>query len=740
MLRSLSSSLASATALLLPLAAAAADAPAPAAPAASGSGNAARADGNAAPVGSAASAPAAARPGTVTQQLQRVDIVGTRQRLDSARNLLSPDTGSTIYRFSREDLGNLPLGDSTPINQVILQAPGVVQDSYGQLHVRGDHSNVQYRINGVVIPEAISGFGQSLETRFASSISILTGALPAQYGYRTAAVVDIRTKGDADLNGGSVSVLGGNRGYLETSAEGGGNHGPLSYFFSGSWLHNNVGIENPTPASDAIHDSTQQSKGFGYLSYLLDASSRVSVLLGDTNNRFEIPNVPGQDPSFMLQGAPAVDSSALDARQRERNRFGIVTYQASQGDKLDYQVSLFDRWTDLHYRPDPIGDLVFNGIAADITRRNSASGVQADASYHLSDRHTLRTGLFVQRETFTVDNNSSVFPGTPDAQSDDVPIQIQDNSRIDGHLWGAYLQDEWQPTKALTVNYGLRFDKVNTVVDESQVSPRLGVVYDITPTVRVHAGYSRYFTPPPTEKIDTTSVQKFAGTTNALPSDANTAVKSERSNYYDAGAAYQVTPQLTLGIDGYFRQVKHLQDEGQFGNALIFSAFNYEKGLISGLELTASYHDKGLTGYLNLSLTRARGKNVETGQFNFDPDELAYIANNYVHLDHEQKLSASGGVSYRFAEGTTVSTDMLFGSGLRRGFANTENLPSYTQFNAAAEHTFDFGGGFGKISGRIAVLNVFDRIYELRDGSGIGVGAPQFGARRTFIAGITKYF
>ncbi|HEY4959205.1 MAG TPA: TonB-dependent receptor, partial [Caldimonas sp.] len=465
--------MASAVALLFPLAAAAADQPEVLAQAAgSGSG--------------AAPAPAAPASAPVLQQLQRVDIVGTRQRLDAARNTLLPETGSTIYRFSRQDLSNLPLGDSTPINQVILQAPGVVQDSYGQLHIRGDHSNIQYRINGVVIPESISGFGQSLETRFANNISILTGALPAQYGYRTAAVVDIRTKGDSLDNGGSISVLGGSRGYAETNAEVGGSSGAFSYFFTGSWLHNNVGIENPTPASSAIHDTTQQAKGFGYMSYLLDANSRVSVLLGDTNNRFEIPNVPGQQPSFMLQGNPTVDSSTLDARQRERNRFAVVTYQASAGDKLDYQVSLFNRWTDLHYQPDPVGDLVFNGVAANITRRNSASGLQADSSYRLNDSHTLRTGLFLQRETFTVGNSSTVFPADADGnQTSDVPFQIQDDTRITGRLWGVYVQDEWQLTKALTVNYGLRYDKVNTVVDESQISPRLGVVYDVSADLRV---------------------------------------------------------------------------------------------------------------------------------------------------------------------------------------------------------------------------------------------------------------
>src|SRR6202007_121997 len=123
---------------------------------------------------------------------------------DAARNSLSPDTGSTVYRIDRAVIDAMPMGDATPLNQLILQAPGVVQDSFGQLHVRGDHANVQYRINGVVIPEAISGFGQALETRLAGRISILTGALPAQFGYRTAAVVDIQTPSDATEPGGRV--------------------------------------------------------------------------------------------------------------------------------------------------------------------------------------------------------------------------------------------------------------------------------------------------------------------------------------------------------------------------------------------------------------------------------------------------------------------------------------------------------------------------------------------------------
>ena len=70
------------------------------------------------------------------------------KRLDKSRNGLSPETGGSVYRFNETTLQELPHGNNTSLNQVLLQAPGVVQDSYGHLHVRGDHANLQYRING----------------------------------------------------------------------------------------------------------------------------------------------------------------------------------------------------------------------------------------------------------------------------------------------------------------------------------------------------------------------------------------------------------------------------------------------------------------------------------------------------------------------------------------------------------------------------------------------------------------
>ena len=270
-----------------------------------------------------ASPPDSSVPRPPAQQLDTVQV--TAKRLDAARNQLSPETGSTVYRFDKKDIQGLPFGEATPLNQLILQAPGAVQDSYGQLHVRGDHSNLQYRIDGVQIPEAISGFGQALDTRFADQINLLTGALPAQYGYRTAGIVDIHTRtGGLEhsglTNGGSISGLGGSRGHGEGSVEYGGSGDGWNYYAIGSFLRDNAGIENPTASRDPVHDTTKQQKAFGYLSRVIDENSRVSLIVGTSNNHFQIPNVPGQTPDFAIVGNPPVDSAKLDARQNEKKR------------------------------------------------------------------------------------------------------------------------------------------------------------------------------------------------------------------------------------------------------------------------------------------------------------------------------------------------------------------------------------------------------------------------------------
>ena len=101
-------------------------------------------------------------------------------------------------------------------------------------------------------------------------------------------------------------------------------------------------------------------------------------------------------------------------------------------------------------------------------------------------------------------------------------------------------------------------------------------------------------------------------------------------------------------------------------------------------------------------------------------------------------ITGSAGIAYTLAR-TTYSADTTFGSGLRSGFANTDHVPFYVNINLAVIHHFQ-APFIGNFDGRLVVVNLLNRTYELRDGSGIGVGAPQFAPTRAFYAGITKYF
>jgi outer membrane receptor protein involved in Fe transport len=679
------------------------------------------------------------RRATAVKQLGAVNVTAA---LDQARNELAPDIGSSQYVITAQDIQALPLGDSTPMNQVLLQAPGVVQDSYGQLHVRGDHANLQYRINGIMIPESISGFGQTLDPRTIQSVKLLDGALPAQYGERTAAVVDITTKTGADLsNGGSVGITGGSFGNVNPYASLWGSSGNWSYFFTANYLEDNVGIENPTSSREPIHDRTNQVKAFGDVTYLINNDTRLSFLFGVTNNRFQIPNNPNTTPQFGYLDLTNFNSADLNERQDEQTRFGDLALQGKFGE-TDYQISVGQRYSGLQYYPDDIGDLMFNGVAGQIIQSDRASTLQADFAMPWASNHTLRYGLYGEYDRAFTNTSSLVFPANPDgSQASTTPFGIFTTSNITAKTYAAYLQDEWNISDSWTVNYGLRGDQYTAAREESQLSPRVGVVWQATDSTTVHAGYSRYFTPPQTELISSEDIEAFANTTNAVKNYGNNTPLAERSDYYDLGISQNIGSAWTVGLDNYYRNVNRLQDEGQFGTALVYSTFNYKYGKVRGNEFTLTYNQGPLSAYFNFSYNRAMGKDVITSQYNFSPVDLAYIADNFIHLDHDQKMTSSGGINYAITDNTKVGADYLFGTGLREDglTPNGLSLPDYFQLNANISHDFNFEG-FGALHTSLAVINLLDRIYELRSGTGIGVGAPQFGPRRGLYLTFQKDF
>lgn len=680
------------------------------------------------------------------------NVVISAQRLNEARAGIQTQTGASTYTIDAAAIAATPGGDNTLLNQVILQAPSVAQDSFGQLHVRGEHNGLQYRLNGVVLPEGINVFGQALDAHLIQSMTLLTGALPAEFGLRTAGIIDLTTKSGIFDPHGSVSLYGGSHGEITPSFYHGGSVRNLNYFVSGDFLRNDLGIEAPDRSTTPLHDRTTQYHGFGYFEYLLDENNRVSAVLGTSHGKFQIPNQFGQQPSLGLtvNGQTDYPSENLDENQTEITHYGIVSFQHSEG-KFDVQTSFISRYSSLTFRPDPLGDLLYDGLAQHAYKRDVAYGLQTDSSYELNDAHTLRAGFYLQRDRATTATTSQVLltdaNGNP---TSDVPVGIPDNGEQTQWMESVYLQDEWKLLPLLTVNYGLRFDHYSAYSSGHQVSPRLNVVWKPIDGTILHAGYSRYFSPPPFELVGSTTLSKFAGTTAAAGVSQADSPLAEKANYYDLGVQQKIITGLTASIDTYYKQSVDLIDEGQFGAPIIFTPFNYAHGQQYGAEFTLNYTTGAFSAYGNLALQRAIGKDIVSSQFNFSQDDLNYIAGHYIHLDHEQQITASGGVSYLVLD-TRLSADLLFGSGLRASLdlpdgtsiPNGAHLPYYRQVNLGVSHAFHIAGidqGKDALTVRFDVINAFDTVYQIRNGTGIGVGAPQYGPRRGYFVGVSMPF
>ncbi len=652
------------------------------------------------------------------------------------------ETGASKYSFTSHDIRNLPQGEATPLDRLLLQMPGVALDQNQEIHIRGEHMGIQYEMNGVLLPLDLNTdptFTQLLNAQLIKSVSLADGILPPKYGYRTAGVIDIKTKDGCDGGGNWFQIYGGQRDTVRPIFEVQGCRDRFSYYATGLYLQSNLGFSGPTSAPDPIHDAVYEGQGFTYLTYQLTPLAKVSLMAGATYADSQFPNTPRMAPQWQLDGLdPAFyPSSAIDSSLDQQDYFGVLALNGVFGEKLDYQLAYAAHYNSQNFHPDPTGDLIYEGVSSHVFDSDFSNTIQGDVTYRLN-HHTFGAGFYFGEYGIEVDGHALAFPVDESGmQTGTTPVSGSANLNKINLVYGVYLQDNWQITRKLSVTFGSRWDLLDAFSVSSQFSPTINFVYKVRPDTTLHAGFARYFQIPNFQGISPVFSNVLAATSASagVAPGGSLAPLPETDYYWDAGFTQQLMPNLVWGEDNYFRIDRHYLDEGQFGVVPIDAPLNYKRGYGGGVENTLTYNLPNLTLRANVFVAREEDIGVATGQYNFDPVELAYLNRHYFVLDHTPMVGASGGAAWRWRD-YLFTFDVLFSSGLRGGFADQDQLPQVWQFNTSVSRFFELPG-IGRIENRIVLLNMFDRTNLIRPSEGIGVLQAAYGPRITVYDALT---
>ena len=588
----------------------------------------------------------------------------------------------------------LPQGSHGSINKVLLQAPGVTQDSAasGEIHVRNEHANLQYRINGITLPDGISGFGHVLDSKFIGNLALITGALPAQFGLRTSGVVDIQTKSGNAFNkaAASASMAAATAPHAELRIR-----RPRRQH--GVFLHrprfgSNLGIENPTASQTAIHDRTEQGNFFSYT--LDDARSDTPGVDHHRQHHKHVPNSEQSGPDTPAPhrafGVTNFNSAQLNERQNEHNPFDVLALQKSV-DGFDGQIAAFTRYSTLHFLPDHVGDLVFNGIASDVYRqqlrqRIARRRVLPDQRCAYAARRLHGHG----RKAHKISNVSTVLPLTISATRR-CAVHRHRRQLEDRRLSGAYVQDEWRITNQLTLNTGLRFDQMWQYIDANQLSPRVNLIYKPFDGTTFHAGYARYFTPPQQALAAPVNLALFADTTAAADAThAKSGAAGTLALFRRRRGAEDRHKASSSASTPITRRRADLLDDGQFGAALSSPASTTIKGENKGVELSANYINGNFSAYGNVAVGAPDGQ-----EHRLEPISVRRRTNSptspaTTSTPTTPRWSPARPARPIFGRAHGSARAMIYGSGLRCGFANTDHVPPIRQVNLGVSHEISY--------------------------------------------------
>jgi hypothetical protein len=658
---------------------------------------------------------------------------------------------SETYSLSRKEIDILPRGNNNDLHDVLLTIPGAAYGSLKQVHIRQDHANLQLRIDGVPIPDTVSStFSDVITPRAWERADIVLGGMEANVGNKTAALIDITTKSGTKPGFGSAQMFGGSNKTINPSVEYGGTIGEkFRYYFLNSHTATNRGIEPPTVGHSIFHGQSERNQTMFRGDYQYDNNNNITLLFLNSIAKYQIPTSPGQtvNPTILgllPGGFTPVRSEMVDENQKENNQYGHLVWRHDINTRNFFSLAGYFRHTRATFRTDPLNVLAYVPeveepfSAGSQDRIGYSGGVRMDYTYVHSKEHLIKAGFQIDRTQAI--NKTRLFTFLDDGVGNPVGgvINAGGDNRLVGWRQEFWIQDQWSPNEHWTFNLGVRADVVQYQRDEGQISPRVGVTYRYNPANAFHAFYGRMFTPPNLERVAFTSLNTEG--TKANPEDTtNNQPRAERAHYFQIGSVHALTDWATLQLTGYYKLANYLSDAHQLGTTPLLNYIAFERGWTRGADAALKvWFMENLTGRANIAWGQCKGYGLQSGHNLVHFEEIADInSRSGVHCDHQQTLTASGILSYRLLERTTLTGQVLFASGLRTAEegakTNSSHSPTYTIYNFSISHVIPLPWHGQKFLIGFDIVNALDQKYFINQGEGsIGLGVSHAGMPRSF--------
>ncbi len=625
-------------------------------------------------------------------------IIDTKSSASSAK--ISQQTVST-------------LAASNNLSKILYTVPGAAQGPFGEVHFRGAHTEITYRIDGVDIPSAVSGsFTDIMDPQDIQSIDVLTGGYPAEYGNSLAGVVNIVTRHNTEKE---IGFSEGNYTTNDINFDVADSKGAFDYHVSGISYHTDRGVD--TPVVTPLHDELFKNALLGDFGYVVDNNDKLTLLLSGNISKYQIPNTDVQQ------------SLGVNDNQNESNDFEVLIWHHDFSNDSNLSMSQYRRGSTLSADGSP-ADL-YGGTATSPAFLNNVVesyldyGTQADYTNNTIKYNRIKAGIGYK---YMINNQSFYLEENPSSYMPFFDVHVDRSYEGSG-----YVQDEFH-FAPVTVNAGLRYDYLNQYITTNQLSPRIGIALELFRTNTIHGYYGRFFQPAPFENIHVNSIPMFANQNMSIP------LKPEQDHYFEVGDQQKIGNYLLAKLTWYYKLMTNVIDYNQLLNSNIYVPYNIEAGYTRGIEFSLKSREvSGLSGEFNMAWEKSQGKGAITGGL----FTVAPVPPGYFYFDHDQTYTSSALLNYRYNRFWSM-LDLEYGSGLPygdntvTGEMNYLKVPPHTIADLYLGYNFSRRFYLGKSALVIDIGNILNTSYLINQQNGFN--NTHWGSPRTITVLFKKYF